>query len=97
LTLAALAIAGRPAILIPLPTAADDHPREKAAQFASAGVALVLDQGTAHAQDLAGAIAGLARNQAAKPRAPSRARRQRKPSSIIWKSWCANLPRTRYS
>jgi UDP-N-acetylglucosamine--N-acetylmuramyl-(pentapeptide) pyrophosphoryl-undecaprenol N-acetylglucosamine transferase len=48
LTLAALAIAGRPAILIPLPTAADDHPREKAAQFASAGVALVLDQGTAH-------------------------------------------------
>jgi UDP-N-acetylglucosamine--N-acetylmuramyl-(pentapeptide) pyrophosphoryl-undecaprenol N-acetylglucosamine transferase len=64
LTLAELAIAGRPAILIPLPTAADDHQRKNAAQFASAGAALVLDQGTAHAEDLAGAIAGLAKDQA---------------------------------
>jgi UDP-N-acetylglucosamine--N-acetylmuramyl-(pentapeptide) pyrophosphoryl-undecaprenol N-acetylglucosamine transferase len=64
LTLAELAIAGRPAILIPLPTAADDHQRKNAAQFASAGAALVLDQGTARAEDLAGAIAGLAKDQA---------------------------------
>ena len=47
LTLAELAIAGRPAILIRLPTAADDHQRKNAAQFASAGAALVLDQGAA--------------------------------------------------
>ena len=64
LTLAELAIAGRPAILIPLPTAADDHQRKNAAQFASAGAALVLDQGAARAEDLAAAIAGLAKDGA---------------------------------
>ena len=62
LTLAELAIAGRPAILIPLPTAADDHQRKNAAQFASAGAALVLNQGTARAEDLASAIAGIAKD-----------------------------------
>jgi UDP-N-acetylglucosamine--N-acetylmuramyl-(pentapeptide) pyrophosphoryl-undecaprenol N-acetylglucosamine transferase len=64
LTLAELAIAGRPAILIPLPTAADDHQRKNAAHFASAGAALVLDQGTARAEDLATAMAGLAKDGA---------------------------------
>ena len=64
LTLAELAIAGRPAILIPLPTAADDHQRKNAAQFASAGAALVLDQGGASGKDLATAIAGLAKDRA---------------------------------
>jgi UDP-N-acetylglucosamine--N-acetylmuramyl-(pentapeptide) pyrophosphoryl-undecaprenol N-acetylglucosamine transferase len=64
LTLAELAIAGRPAILIPLPTAADDHQRKNAAQFAGAGAALVLDQGTSGAEDLAAAIAGLAKDSA---------------------------------
>ncbi len=61
LTLAELAIAGRPAILIPLPTAADDHQRKNAARFASASAALVLDQATVRAEDLAAAIAGLAK------------------------------------
>lgn len=60
LTLAELAIVGKPAILIPLPTAADDHQSKNAAQFAQAGAALVLDQRTATAQELANAIAGLA-------------------------------------
>jgi UDP-N-acetylglucosamine--N-acetylmuramyl-(pentapeptide) pyrophosphoryl-undecaprenol N-acetylglucosamine transferase len=64
LTLAELAIAGKPAILIPLPTAADDHQRKNAAQFASAGAALVLDQGTARARDLAAAITSLAQDGA---------------------------------
>jgi UDP-N-acetylglucosamine--N-acetylmuramyl-(pentapeptide) pyrophosphoryl-undecaprenol N-acetylglucosamine transferase len=64
LTLAELAIAGRPAILIPLPTAADDHQRKNAAQFASAGAALVLDQGTARAEDLSAAIACLGQDAA---------------------------------
>jgi UDP-N-acetylglucosamine--N-acetylmuramyl-(pentapeptide) pyrophosphoryl-undecaprenol N-acetylglucosamine transferase len=62
LTLAELAIAGRPAILVPLPTAADDHQRKNAAQFASAGAALVIDQGTARAEDLAAAIISLAQD-----------------------------------
>jgi UDP-N-acetylglucosamine--N-acetylmuramyl-(pentapeptide) pyrophosphoryl-undecaprenol N-acetylglucosamine transferase len=64
LTLAELAIAGRPAILIPLPTAADDHQRKNAAQFASSGAALVLDQGATSAKDLAAAIIELAKDSA---------------------------------
>jgi len=56
LTLAELAIAGRAAILVPLPTAADDHQSKNAARFAEAGAALVLDQRKAGALDLAAAV-----------------------------------------
>jgi UDP-N-acetylglucosamine--N-acetylmuramyl-(pentapeptide) pyrophosphoryl-undecaprenol N-acetylglucosamine transferase len=44
LTLAELAIVGRPAVLIPLPTAADDHQSKNADAFAQAGAAVVIDQ-----------------------------------------------------
>jgi UDP-N-acetylglucosamine--N-acetylmuramyl-(pentapeptide) pyrophosphoryl-undecaprenol N-acetylglucosamine transferase len=64
LTLAELAIAGKPAILIPLPTAADDHQSKNAARFAAAGAALVLDQRGATAADLATKIEALARDPA---------------------------------
>ena len=60
LTLAELAIVGKPAILIPLPTAADDHQSKNAAQFAQTGAAVVLDQRTSTGQDLADAITTLA-------------------------------------
>jgi len=53
LTLAELAIAGRPAILIPLPTATDDHQSKNAARFAQAGAAIVLNQRTSTGTDLA--------------------------------------------
>lgn len=53
LTLSELAIAGRPAILIPLPTAADDHQTKNAGRFVEAGAALMLDQRTATGTDLA--------------------------------------------
>jgi UDP-N-acetylglucosamine--N-acetylmuramyl-(pentapeptide) pyrophosphoryl-undecaprenol N-acetylglucosamine transferase len=59
LTLAELAIAGRPAILIPLPTAADDHQSKNAADFARAGAALVLPQTTTTPADLATALSTL--------------------------------------
>jgi UDP-N-acetylglucosamine--N-acetylmuramyl-(pentapeptide) pyrophosphoryl-undecaprenol N-acetylglucosamine transferase len=62
LTLAELAIAGKPAILVPLPTAADDHQSKNAARFAAAGAAVVLDQRTATAQDLSAEIARLLRD-----------------------------------
>jgi UDP-N-acetylglucosamine--N-acetylmuramyl-(pentapeptide) pyrophosphoryl-undecaprenol N-acetylglucosamine transferase len=62
LTLAELAIAGKPVILIPLPTAADDHQSKNAARFAEAGAALVLDQRTASAEDLATILGELARD-----------------------------------
>ncbi len=43
-TLSELAAAGRPAILVPLPTAADDHQRRNAEAFARAGAAVVIEQ-----------------------------------------------------
>jgi UDP-N-acetylglucosamine--N-acetylmuramyl-(pentapeptide) pyrophosphoryl-undecaprenol N-acetylglucosamine transferase len=43
-TLAELTAAGRPAILVPLPTAADDHQRRNAEAMARHGAAHVLDQ-----------------------------------------------------
>jgi UDP-N-acetylglucosamine--N-acetylmuramyl-(pentapeptide) pyrophosphoryl-undecaprenol N-acetylglucosamine transferase len=49
-TLAELTAAGRPAVLIPLPTAADDHQRKNAEVLAAAGAADVL-----HQKDLTGA------------------------------------------
>jgi UDP-N-acetylglucosamine--N-acetylmuramyl-(pentapeptide) pyrophosphoryl-undecaprenol N-acetylglucosamine transferase len=52
LTLAELAIMQRPAILIPLPTAADDHQTENALEFQRAGAAVVLPEHEASATRL---------------------------------------------
>ena len=52
LTLAELAIMRRPAILIPLPTAADDHQTMNARAFERAGAAFVLPQAEASATRL---------------------------------------------
>jgi UDP-N-acetylglucosamine--N-acetylmuramyl-(pentapeptide) pyrophosphoryl-undecaprenol N-acetylglucosamine transferase len=43
-TLAELAAAGRPAVLIPFPAATDDHQRKNAQVFADAGAAVVIDE-----------------------------------------------------
>jgi UDP-N-acetylglucosamine--N-acetylmuramyl-(pentapeptide) pyrophosphoryl-undecaprenol N-acetylglucosamine transferase len=43
-TVAEVAAAGKPAILVPLPTAADDHQRQNAEALASAGAARLLPQ-----------------------------------------------------
>ena len=59
LTLAELAMVGRPAILIPLPTAADDHQTRNAAEFARAGAAIVADQRHTTPEALAQLIAEL--------------------------------------
>jgi UDP-N-acetylglucosamine--N-acetylmuramyl-(pentapeptide) pyrophosphoryl-undecaprenol N-acetylglucosamine transferase len=53
LTLAELAIMRRPAILIPLPTAADDHQTKNALAFERAGAAVVLPQADASGTRLA--------------------------------------------
>jgi len=52
LTLAELAIMRRPAILIPLPTAADDHQTENALEFERAGAAVILPEHEASATRL---------------------------------------------
>ena len=62
LTLAELAIAGRPAILIPLPTAADDHQSKNAARFAAANAAIVLNQRTSTGAELAQLLGDLLAN-----------------------------------
>jgi UDP-N-acetylglucosamine--N-acetylmuramyl-(pentapeptide) pyrophosphoryl-undecaprenol N-acetylglucosamine transferase len=59
LTLAELAILGRPALLIPLPTAADDHQTRNAKAFARAGAAVVVEQRSATAEVLADTIAAV--------------------------------------
>jgi UDP-N-acetylglucosamine--N-acetylmuramyl-(pentapeptide) pyrophosphoryl-undecaprenol N-acetylglucosamine transferase len=60
-TLAELSAAGRPSILVPLPTATDDHQRKNAAVLARAGAALVIDEWELDGARLAGDIATLAR------------------------------------
>jgi UDP-N-acetylglucosamine--N-acetylmuramyl-(pentapeptide) pyrophosphoryl-undecaprenol N-acetylglucosamine transferase len=59
LTLAELAIVGRPAILIPLPTATDDHQTKNAESFAAAGAAQLLAEKQATPARLAEAIVEL--------------------------------------
>jgi UDP-N-acetylglucosamine--N-acetylmuramyl-(pentapeptide) pyrophosphoryl-undecaprenol N-acetylglucosamine transferase len=59
LTLAELAILGRPALLIPLPTAADDHQTRNAQAFVRAGAAVVVEQRGATAEALADTIAAV--------------------------------------
>jgi len=43
-TVAELAAAGKPSVLVPLPTAADDHQRKNAEVFAEAGAAVMIPQ-----------------------------------------------------
>ena len=59
-TLAELTAAGRPAILIPLPTATDDHQRKNAEVLRRAGAAEAIDQRHLTGEILAGRILALA-------------------------------------
>ena len=58
-TLAELTAAGRAAVLVPLPTAADDHQRKNAEVLAAAGAAEILDQQQLTGARLAERIAAL--------------------------------------
>jgi UDP-N-acetylglucosamine--N-acetylmuramyl-(pentapeptide) pyrophosphoryl-undecaprenol N-acetylglucosamine transferase len=59
-TLAELAASGRPAVLVPLPTATDDHQRKNAMVLRDAGAAVVLDQRDLTGDALARVIGELA-------------------------------------
>ncbi len=59
LTLAELAIVGCPAILIPLPTASDDHQTSNARAFERVGAAVVMNQRDTTPDDLADLVAEL--------------------------------------
>lgn len=56
-TLAELACAGRPSLLVPLPSAIDDHQAANARALAASGAALVLPQAEMTAAQLTGALA----------------------------------------
>jgi UDP-N-acetylglucosamine--N-acetylmuramyl-(pentapeptide) pyrophosphoryl-undecaprenol N-acetylglucosamine transferase len=58
-TIAELTAAGRPAVLVPLPTAADDHQRKNADVLAAAGAAEVVEQKDLHDGALAARIQSL--------------------------------------
>jgi UDP-N-acetylglucosamine--N-acetylmuramyl-(pentapeptide) pyrophosphoryl-undecaprenol N-acetylglucosamine transferase len=58
-TLAELAAAGRPAVLVPLPAATDDHQRKNADILDRAGAAVLLDQRDLTADRLASVVGDL--------------------------------------
>jgi UDP-N-acetylglucosamine--N-acetylmuramyl-(pentapeptide) pyrophosphoryl-undecaprenol N-acetylglucosamine transferase len=61
-TLSELAAAGRPAILVPLPTATDDHQRKNAQVIARAGGAEVIEERELTGERLANSIVAIARD-----------------------------------
>jgi len=80
-TLAEVAAAGRSAILIPLPTATDDHQRKNAEALAAAGAADVLLQKDATGLTLAHRILALANDEAARIRMAKAARELARPDA----------------
>lgn len=62
-TLSELAAAGRAAILVPLPTAADDHQRKNAEAFARAGGAVVIEQRVLTGERIGAEIAALVKDR----------------------------------
>jgi UDP-N-acetylglucosamine--N-acetylmuramyl-(pentapeptide) pyrophosphoryl-undecaprenol N-acetylglucosamine transferase len=63
-TLSELAAAGRPALLVPLATATDDHQRRNAEAFARAGAAVVIDERELDGDRLAAEVLGLLEDRA---------------------------------
>jgi UDP-N-acetylglucosamine--N-acetylmuramyl-(pentapeptide) pyrophosphoryl-undecaprenol N-acetylglucosamine transferase len=80
-TLAELTAAGKPSVLIPLPTATDDHQRKNADALAAAGAAEVLLQQDATGDTLAARILMLSRDVAARARMGAAARALARPDA----------------
>ena len=80
-TLAELTAAGRPSILIPLPTATDDHQRKNAGALVVKGAARMLEQRSLTGELLASEIMALARNDAERTAMSAAARRMAKPDA----------------
>jgi UDP-N-acetylglucosamine--N-acetylmuramyl-(pentapeptide) pyrophosphoryl-undecaprenol N-acetylglucosamine transferase len=78
-TLAEVTAAGRPAILIPLPTATDDHQRHNARALEQAGAAEVIEQSSLTGERLADRIMALASDRDRRRRMSAAARGLAKP------------------
>ena len=90
-TLAELAAAGRPSVLIPLPTATDDHQRVNASALVSAGAARMLEQRDLTGARLAAVLLELASDAHARARMGDAARGLSHPESarVIADKVCA--------
>lgn len=80
-TLAELMAAGKPSILVPLPTATDDHQRKNAEAVAGAGAAVMMLQSDATGSALADRIASLVKDAPARARMSEAARRLARPDA----------------
>jgi UDP-N-acetylglucosamine--N-acetylmuramyl-(pentapeptide) pyrophosphoryl-undecaprenol N-acetylglucosamine transferase len=80
-TLAELTAAGKPSVLIPLPTATDDHQRKNAEALAAGGAAEVLLQADASGERLAATIQGLAGDRGRRLRMAAAARALARPEA----------------
>jgi len=80
-TLAELMASGKPSILVPLPTATDDHQRKNAEALAEAGAAVVMLQSDATGPALAARIASLVKDAPARVRMGAAARRLARPEA----------------
>ena len=78
-TLAELTAAGRPSILVPLPTATDDHPRKNAEALVALGAARMIDQRSLTGELLAAQIVALVANDAERASISAAARRMATP------------------
>jgi len=80
-TIAELTAAGRAAILIPLPTAADDHQRKNAAVLAEAGAAELIEQKNLSGALLADRILSLTRDTPRRSAVAAAAKRFARPDA----------------
>jgi UDP-N-acetylglucosamine--N-acetylmuramyl-(pentapeptide) pyrophosphoryl-undecaprenol N-acetylglucosamine transferase len=81
-TIAELAAAGKPSVLVPLPTAADDHQRKNAEVFAEAGAAVMLLQRDVTEDSLLEVLAGLLRDRERQARISAAAKSLAKPGAL---------------
>jgi UDP-N-acetylglucosamine--N-acetylmuramyl-(pentapeptide) pyrophosphoryl-undecaprenol N-acetylglucosamine transferase len=80
-TLAELTAAGRPSILIPLPTATDDHQRRNAEALVAQGAARMIQQRDLTGDRLAAEVVALAGDEAARREIGERARGMARPDA----------------
>jgi UDP-N-acetylglucosamine--N-acetylmuramyl-(pentapeptide) pyrophosphoryl-undecaprenol N-acetylglucosamine transferase len=80
-TLAELTAAGRASILVPLPTATDDHQRRNALALVNAGAARMIEQRELTGERLAAAITDLAADVAERQRIAAAARAMARPDA----------------
>ena len=80
-TLAELTAAGRPAILVPLPTATDDHQRKNAEVLGRAGAAVVVEERELSGERLASAITTLVEDRDGRDRMAAAARKLARPDA----------------